>query len=134
MPPQWQTLSLREQAEFVDQACQRLGDTEALVEEVVGAGLSREDAMAVIDIIRAAYGRVTLYRMGMRPHQFSGDYDSDPLFREAVLRAEAALPRDTATADRAEPDDRLANPPIQRTEAAEKPSWFRRLFGRGPGR
>ena len=35
---------------------------------------------------------------------------------------------------RAARQEMVDNPTLQRTGAAEKPSWFQRLFGRGPGR
>lgn len=47
--------------------------------------------------------------------------------------SDADIPRDTEVWS-VDGQRRADNQTLQRTGAAEKPSWFQRLFGRGPGR
>jgi len=46
----------------------------------------------------------------------------------------ALLSRGESDTSRSRPSGQPYNPSLQRTEAADKCSWFQKLFGRGPGR
>jgi hypothetical protein len=60
---------------------------EAIVAKLEMMGLCREHGEDALETVRSGFGRAQLYAMGMRPKQFSGDFEADPLFLEAVKRA-----------------------------------------------
>ena len=47
-------------------------------------GLCSEHIDELFSLIHDAYGRFTLYEIGMEASQFSGDLDDDAIFNEAV--------------------------------------------------
>jgi hypothetical protein len=68
------------------------GAREGLADDVIVSklevlGLCREHGEEALETVRSGFGRAQLNAMGMRPRQFSGDFEADPLFLEAVKRA-----------------------------------------------
>ncbi len=47
-------------------------------------GLCEEHAEEVLETVNDAVERMSLYSMGMKPTQFSGDLDNDPIFKAAI--------------------------------------------------
>jgi hypothetical protein len=72
-----------------------------------------------------------------RPTEFSLEYFVDakahPTFLSAMDQLAAARPESAVPPVQAV-ERPQQNQTLQRTAAADKGSWFQRLFGRGPGR
>lgn len=48
------------------------------------ANMPSNQIKIVIQTINEAINRVNLYNMGMKPEQFGGDLDNDPVFKAAI--------------------------------------------------
>jgi len=72
--------------DFVIETHKRLGDSPALVEAVASLGMTAEQAGDVVATVRDAYCRAMLYSAGAQPQNFSGDYETDPVFQAALKR------------------------------------------------
>src|SRR6476661_4665248 len=84
-----QKLDIEQLVSFVIETQKRLGDGSALVDAVAALGMTPEDAAVVVSTVRDAYFRTVLYSSGAQPQNFSGDYETDPLFQAALRRFQA---------------------------------------------
>jgi hypothetical protein len=57
-----------------------------VAERLLALGLTEDEANDAQTIVNAASGRALLLSTGMRPTQFGGDFEDDPLFKEALRR------------------------------------------------
>jgi hypothetical protein len=84
-----QKLDIEQLVSFVIETHKRLGDGPALVDAVAALGMTAEEAGSVVSTVRDAYCRTLLYSAGAQPQNFSGDYETDPLFQAALRRFRA---------------------------------------------
>ena len=56
-------------------------------------GLRGERAEDALATVQAGFARAQLYAVGMKASQFSGDFEKDPLFRQAIRRASGSPSR-----------------------------------------
>jgi hypothetical protein len=68
---------------------QRKSDDDIMA-ELRDLGLRGERAEDALATVQAGFARAQLYGIGMKPLQFSGDFEKDPLFVQAVRRAAGA--------------------------------------------
>jgi hypothetical protein len=72
----------------VIQAASRAGlDRGGILSRLSDIGLCTEHAEDALEIVSLAFDRAQLYALGMQPMQFSGDFEDDRLFLEALNRA-----------------------------------------------
>jgi len=88
-------LTSEELVDLVVETQKRLGDGPALVDAIAASGVTPEEAGVVVSTVRDAYFRTVLYSAGAQPQNFSGDYETDPLFQAALRRFRAAGMGDT---------------------------------------
>jgi len=96
--------------DFVVETQKRVGDGPALIDAVVGLGMTTEQAEEVICTVRDAYFRAHMCSIGVRRQNVGGDYETDPLFQAALKRFVASSNREQSAP---------ANPP----PAKSKPWW-----------
>src|SRR4051794_15000098 len=81
---------------FVIDAQKRLGDEAQVIAALASLGMTNQRAKIVVETVEAAAGRAFLLSLGMKPGQFHGDLETDPLFQAALARFPAAAKTRTA--------------------------------------